>query len=210
MRELDTINTLLGGHKTTIEGFSQLAQGFKQQLNICEVGCGGGDNLRILKKWCEENAVNATFSGIDINPQTIDFAKNRRENKGIDFVCCDYRDAKFNKKPDIIFSSLFCHHFTDEELHELLKWCKANAAIGFFMNDLHRHPAAYYSIKLLTHLFSKSSLVKNDGPLSVLRSFRKNEWKKYLNRANIVQYCIRWKWAFRWLIIVRNNGTLAE
>jgi hypothetical protein len=67
---------------------------------------------------------------------------------------------------------------------------------------LHRHPVAYYSIKALTNLFSGSYLVKNDAPLSVLRAFRKKELQNLLLAAGIKNYSLRWKWAFRWQLIL--------
>ena len=39
MKELDFINTHLGGHAITIEGFKKLA-GDKNKISICEIGCG--------------------------------------------------------------------------------------------------------------------------------------------------------------------------
>jgi hypothetical protein len=118
------------------------------------------------------------------------------------FISSDYRRVSFgNSIPDIIFTSLFCHHFTDEELIEMLKWMKVNCTLGFFINDLHRHPIAYHFIKNVTKLFSSSYLVKNDAPLSVLRGFKKNEWKGILQQAGIKNYSIKWKWAFRYLIV---------
>jgi len=50
-------------------------------------------------------------------------------------------------------------------------------------------------------LFSKSYLVKNDAPLSVLRGFSGREWKQLLNNAGIDKFELKWKWAFRWLIV---------
>ena len=97
------------------------------------------------------------------------------------------------------------HHFTDEELIIMLQWMKANAKIGFFINDLHRHPIAYHFIKIATKLFSGSYLVKNDAPLSVLRGFKKKEWENILLKAGIKHYTIQWKWAFRYLIVVYND-----
>ena len=58
--------------------------------------------------------------------------------------------------------------------------CMETAKHGFFINDLHRHPLAYHSIRILTSLFSKSYLVKNDAPLSVLRGFKKKELEDLL------------------------------
>ena len=107
----------------------------------------------------------------------------------------------FSEKPDIIFSSLFCHHFTDDELTLQLQWLKTNCQIGFFINDLHRNKLAYYAIQVLTRLFSKSYLVKNDAPLSVARGFLKTEWNSICERAGLEQYTVNWKWAFRHLII---------
>ena len=85
---------------------------------------------------------------------------------------------------------------------------KQRSAVGFFINDLHRHPFAYYSIKWLTKLFSKSYLVKNDAPLSVLRGFKKKELEMFNfqcsppdRRAGILNARLKWKWAFRWLLI---------
>jgi hypothetical protein len=84
----------------------------------------------------------------------------------------------------------------------MFRWMHENSRSGFFINDLHRHPLAYHSIRLLTCFFSKSYLVKHDAPLSVLRGFKKKEMEELLNSAGIQHYKIQWKWAFRWLVIV--------
>ena len=122
------------------------------------------------------------------------------------FLCFRLQQFNFEEnKPDIIFSSLFCHHFSDEELVEMLHWMEKNSLCGFFINDLHRHAIAYYFIKLATAMFSKSRLVKNDAPVSVLRGFKKREWKDLLQKAGISNYSIKWKWAFRFLIVVPHS-----
>jgi SAM-dependent methyltransferase len=217
MKELDFINTWLGGHKITVDGLRHLLlrvshpKGIRvthpqqQRINIYEIGCGGGDNLRVIKKYCEQQNINAFFIGIDINPHCISFAQSRKENKGIEFVCSDYQKLKFTEKPHIIFSSLFCHHFTNEELKQQFNWMKENAQLGFFVNDLQRHSLAFYSIKWLTKLFSKSYLVKNDAPLSVLRGFQKKELSQLLSQLSINNYQLKWKWAFRWLLIYKHD-----
>ena len=53
MRELDVINSLLGGHRITLKGFN-LLRNDKQHLHVCEIGCGGGDNLLAIYKWCKK------------------------------------------------------------------------------------------------------------------------------------------------------------
>ncbi len=208
MQELEFINRWLGGHKITLQGLKSLLQYRKQTeiIQIVEIGCGGGDNLKEIKKYCQKKSIPVQLAGIDINPDCIEFARSKKENEGIDFITCDYRTISFDKKPSIIFSSLFSHHFTDEEIIEQLHWMHQNATKGFFINDLHRSSWAYYSIKWLTRIFSKSYLVKNDAPLSVKKGFRKNEIKKVLKSAGLTHFNIHWKWAFRWLIIVKTGS----
>ena len=87
---------------------------------------------------------------------------------------------------------------------EILTWMKQHSTVGFFINDLHRHPLAYYSIKWLTGLFSKSYMVKNDAPLSVLRGFKRGELETFNVQCSILNAQLKWKWAFRWLLIAYN------
>ncbi len=202
MRELNFINAHLGGHAITIQGFKKIA-GNKKHIIVCEIGCGGGDNILAVKNFCNKNNIAATFTGIDINAACISFAKQNPALEKVDFIVSDYKLLSFAaNKPDIIFSSLFCHHFTDEELVQMLQWMSANCAAGFFINDLQRNAIAYHFIKMATKTFSSSYLVKNDAPLSVLRGFKKKEWKNILAKAGITNYSIQWKWAFRYLVTV--------
>ncbi len=205
MQELDFINRWLGGHRTSIEGLKRLlANHPTEQIVIAELGCGGGDNMRVLNKWCKQNNINASFIGIDMKESCIAFAKENFADKNVEWHVCDYAQTTFTQQPDIIFSSLFCHHFSNEQLVQQMQWMQRNAKLGFFINDLQRHPLAYYSIKILTHLFSKSYLVKNDAPLSVLRGFHKKELENVLQAANVTSYSIAWRNAFRWLIVRTN------
>jgi hypothetical protein len=84
---------------------------------------------------------------------------------------------------------------------ELIRFSLQRKAV-LIINDLERNALAYYLIKLLTRLFSKSYLVKNDAPLSVSRGFRKNEWLELIRRAGAVKYSVKNKWAFRHEVVV--------
>jgi SAM-dependent methyltransferase len=200
MQELDFINTWLGGHGISIQGLKRLLGG-RQRISICEIGCGGGDNLRVLSRYCRRRGIEAEMIGVDSNAFCIAVARENWKGGNADWVHSDYRQVVFDKrKPDIIFSSLFCHHFTDEDLVFMLRWMDRNAGTGWYINDLHRHPLAYHSIRLLTKCWSRSYLVKNDAPLSVLRGFTREEWVNLLREAGVENYSLKWKWAFRWLL----------
>jgi 2-polyprenyl-3-methyl-5-hydroxy-6-metoxy-1,4-benzoquinol methylase len=204
MRELETINRTLGGHDITLNGFFRLYTN-QSELHICEIGCGGGDNGRAIENKLKTKDIDLIYTGIDINPDCIRFAKSKKWKSRAHFLVNDYKKVHFEVQPDILFCSLFCHHFKNEELVEMFRWMYKNSHLGFFINDLHRHPLAYHSIRILTSLFSNSYLVKHDAPLSVLRGFKKKELEDLLCRAGISNFTIRWKWAFRWLIVVQIN-----
>lgn len=207
MQELDFINTRLGGHDITLDGVVSILKDqvfFNSNISIVEIGCGGGDNLRAIRNWAERKHIPVQLTGIDINPECITYAEFQKRNRGIKFITSDYKNVSFSSRPDIIFSSLFCHHFSETELVFMLRWMKQNSGFGFFINDLHRHWLAYYSIKLLTKVFSKSYLVKNDAPLSVQKGFTRSEWKAIFNEAGLHNFSCKWRWAFRWLITYSN------
>ena len=217
MQELNTINTLLGGHKITVDGVKAFTKN-KNALHICEIGCGGGDNLNAIAKWSKGQLLKSRqpelveggahinedgYTGIDLKKECIDFASQQYGFLAT-WITSDYSKLNFeNEKPDVIFSSLFCHHFTEKELVKMLQWKLENSKQGFFINDLQRNAVAYFLIKWLTKIFSKSYLVKNDAPLSVARGFHKKEWIDMLQKAGITNYTIEWKWAFRYLIICK-------
>ncbi len=199
LHELEVINSWLGGHALNRKALGLLLRGRKQGLHIVELGSGGGDNLRDLARYCRKRKVKARFTGIDLKPDCIEYAREHsRDFQEIGFRCCDYREYRPEKRADIAFSSLFCHHLDEQELYQYLNWLESNTR-EFFINDLHRHRLAEKSIALLTSLFSKSYLVKHDAPASVRRGFVRSDWKNMLASHNL-EAQIYWKWAFRWMI----------
>lgn len=205
LRELDFINKTLGGHSITIAGIKQLVTDRNKTYTIIDIGCGGGDAMKHIANWAKTNNFKVKLIGVDMNVDAIDYMNdNCKGYSEITVVVSDYRDyLKSNTDVDIVHCSLFCHHLKDNELIELFSYMKQCAKIGFVINDLQRNRFAYYSIKILTRLFNGSSLVKNDAPLSVLRGFKKKELINLFVKAGIANVNIKWKWAFRYLVIGR-------
>jgi hypothetical protein len=85
----------------------------------------------------------------------------------------------------------FLHHFTEEEIVFLIKKFLRIGRKGIIINDLQRSYLAFIGIKILTILFSKSELVKNDAPLSVKRGFKKNDLVRLFAECGIRKLCYK-------------------
>lgn len=204
--ELHIVNKLLGGYHTTMRGLHHLLNNLsgKRTIKIADVGCGGGDTLIRMAEWCSKNEIEAELVGIDIKKECIEYASLKTAGyPNISFITSDYRLV--SDQFDIIHSSMFTHHLDDEQLNHYLSWAKNNTNLGVIVNDIHRHPLAYYSIKYITRLVSNSYLVKNDACLSVLRSFKANEWPVHAAKAGWKICDVHWNWAFRYTTVLTHE-----
>jgi 2-polyprenyl-3-methyl-5-hydroxy-6-metoxy-1,4-benzoquinol methylase len=203
LRELDVINHWLGGNAVTLSGLRKLLQPIdpNQPISIADLGCGSGEMLRLISKGERKNV---TLIGIDANPNITSFAEKLSTGfDDIQFMTQNIFSKEFRQTEfDVILATLFFHHFDNEQLVDVFSQLKSQAKIGVVINDIHRHPLSYHSIGLLTKFFSKSSMVKYDAPLSVLRAFKKQELIDIMTQADIKNYSIKWKWAFRWQVII--------
>jgi 2-polyprenyl-3-methyl-5-hydroxy-6-metoxy-1,4-benzoquinol methylase len=209
LKELEIINTWLGGNNVTINALEKCwkntpAYSKEKPLLIADLGCGGGDMLKLITKKAKQKNIPIDLVGIDANAFIIEYAKrNTKDFREIRYIQQDVLSEEFKKeKYDIINCTLFCHHFDDATLKNFLKDLKNHTSMAIIINDIHRHWLAYHSIKWLTYFFSKSPMVKFDAKLSVLRAFKKEELEKIIREAGYDNYTIRWRWAFRYEVII--------
>lgn len=195
LKELRIINRFLGGITTTKSALKYFLNSDNNELSIIDIGSGSSDNLIASKK---------SFPYLKI----VSVDKNIRSLKSILKTSIKLNSDAFrvpvkDKSFDIVHASLFLHHFTTEETILLIKEFMRISRLGIVVNDLRRSFLALIGIKILTTVFSKSALVKNDAPLSVRRGFRKSELIKLLAYSNIDNYIIKRKWAFRWMLVIK-------
>jgi len=204
--ELETINTWLGGYAPVLDALEQLRPRFPagRPLRMADLGSGGGDTLRQVAHWARRHRIPVELVGIDASAFMLDYAATKAQDfPEISFRQHDIFSPEFQQQSfDIITCSLFCHHFANDLLAPLLAQCHTQAGTAVIINDLHRHPLAYYSIKWLTRLFRGSHLLQNDAPLSVARAFSRTDWHQLLRQADIRHYSLRWRWAFRWQVVI--------
>ena len=205
LRELDILNRYLGGHSISIEGIKRLMVDRQKVYHIVDLGCGSGDVLKYIARWARSNHFQVKLTGVDKNWMALQYLGiNCFDYPEIEGVVCDYKDfMKTERKIDIVHSSLFCHHLDNNELMELFRYLKTYTQIGFVINDLQRSSIAYYSVWFLTRMLNGTALSKHDGPISVLRAFTRNELEKLFNEADIKEFSIKWRWAFRYLVVAK-------
>lgn len=204
LRELEIINRWLGGYKVVLRALTNIHWPKEREVSIMDMGSGGGDMLRAVAKWAAGKQRRVRLIGVDMNPAMTRYAGNKSGNvPNLIFRTANVFDPSLDgDAPHIVMCSLFAHHFDHEALVALLKRMWSLAGTTVIINDLHRHPIAYYSIKALTKAFSRTDLVRYDAPLSVARSLKRREWITALFQAGITSFSIRWRWAWRWEIIL--------
>ncbi|HEY0045175.1 MAG TPA: methyltransferase domain-containing protein [Flavobacterium sp.] len=205
--KIATINQLLGGNKVTLQGVKQLLKNVPKERNIhiIDVGCGNGDMLRAIAKWGTQHHRSFTLTGIDANAFTIAHAKTlSADYQNIDYKVADIFVDFENLNCDIALCTLTLHHFKDAEILKLMRGFVDRANVGVVINDLHRSKLAYNLFKMICFLFNLNKMSAEDGLVSILRGFKREDLVAFSKQLNLNKFTIRWKWAFRYQWIISN------
>lgn len=206
LRELKVINKYLGGNQLTLNGLHSLLKGHdnQKQISVADLGCGGGDMLAEIARWGRRKGLSLQLLGVDANPYIIEYAtRNTAAYPEIKYLKADIFSEKFKSLNfDIITCTLFTHHFDSTVLAQLISQLHRQVSKGVLINDLHRHWLAFYSIKAITTVASRSGMVQHDAPVSVLRAFSRKDWELILQEAGVTQFRLYWRWAFRWMLLI--------
>lgn len=207
-KTLDTlanINKWLGGNKVTLYGLKKVIKNHPKNvpITIIDLGCGGGDILRKVSKYGKKEGYIFKLVGIDANKDAVDYAREiSKDYPEISFVACDiFSDAFESLQYDVVLTTLFLHHFKEDQIINMLSSLKKKAKLGIVVNDLHRHPMAYYLFKLVC-VTIKNTMIIEDGLTSVLRGFKHHELENF-SKILQVKPQIKWKWAFRYQWIIQ-------
>ena len=202
--KIASINQFLGGNKLTLQGVTKLIHK-NDEITIVDLGCGNGDMLRALADFGTKNNYNFKLIGIDANAFTIDYAiKLSKEYPNISYKCEDVFSEPFSQlNYDIVLCTLTLHHFKNNQIDYLLQLFQKQARIGIVINDLHRNIIAYRAFQLVCFFFRLNRMSREEGLISILRGFKKQELINFSERNQFKNYTIHWKWAFRYQWIIK-------
>ena len=188
LREIRFINKFLGDvwalQKTLLR---EIEAENLSSFSVLDVGAGSGELLRTIAEFARKQNRKAHLFGLDLNEMSaraiFDESKSFPEIKAIRG---DGLNLPFDEKSfDYALCSLFTHHLTDENIVKLLGGMSRVARRGIFVIDLHRHKNAYAAYKIFCAVFRISPLVREDGSLSILRSFMPAELEVLAEKADL-------------------------
>lgn len=204
--QIARINQFLGGNKLTLEGVKKLLKktDISRTIVIADIGCGNGDMLRMLARYGQKNNINFKLIGIDANAFTINHARILSNDfKNIEYQCMDIFSEEFTSiNYDIVLCTLTLHHFSNEEIIDIITIFNKNSTMGIVINDLHRSKLAYVLFELICFVFNLNKMGRKDGLVSILRGFKKRELEAFSKKINLKNDTINWKWAFRYQWII--------
>ncbi len=209
MEDLARVNTLTLARRPTLD-FIDRALAYTppdRELTVLDVGFGAGDMLRAIRRLAHRQRRKVRLIGIDLNPRSEPVARQLTpQEMEIEYRTGDVFAWPQAEPVDIVVSSLVTHHMRDEEICRFLAWMEERAQCGWLVNDLHRNWFPYYGFKLLAAVMRWHPFVRHDGPLSIARAFRREDWQVLLkamhldNSASIeswfpFRYCVeRQRW----------------
>ena len=183
LKDLARINRWTLAARPTL-GFLRRAAAGMPAFRLLDVGFGHGDMLRRIARWARRRDVAVDLIGVDLNPASAAVARAATPTAWpIEYRTGDYRDVA--GPLDFVISSLVAHHMSDAELDAFIRFMEERAERGWLVNDLHRHLFAYCGFPLLARLIGAHRIVREDGRLSIARSFRPAEWRAILAAAGL-------------------------
>ncbi len=210
LKDIESVNRLLGGNRVTINGLEKLNLSGGQIIHIADIGCGSGQMLREIAKWGRKKNLKLNLTGIDANENTIEIAKTLSDGlPEISFETQNIFSEEFKESSyDVVSISLTLHHFPTEKIKDLLQILTEKTKRAIIINDLHRSNTTYYLFWLFCLVFVRSPVAKADGLISILRGFKRAELITISTELQLKNFQINWFWAFRyqWIIQTKRNN----
>ena len=174
LADLVRVNKYWGGHSTLRKLVDRVIPA-GEAFTLLDVGAASGDMGRCLREWRTQVQVTC-----------LDYIESHLEGCSVSRVVGNAFALPFAAGSfDYVFSSLFLHHFTDEQVVELLAEAGRVARKQVLVIDLWRHPVPYYFISKTRWLFGWHPVTAYDGAISVEAAFHRDELIDLARRAGL-------------------------
>jgi SAM-dependent methyltransferase len=180
LQDLARLNRWFLGYRPTLQWLETLALSPNgRPVHIVDIGCGYGDGLRRIENWAAERQVPVDLTGCDVNPDIVAIAAEATpKTSKIEWIVADVFGFESRKPIDIVISSLFTHHLSEQQIVRFLLWMETTSTRGWFINDLSRASIPYRLLKTFSKLADLHPFVQHDGPVSIARAFVADDWQR--------------------------------
>lgn len=213
--ELQLVNRWMGdAHSLKATLFREIEAKSLTNFSVLDVGAGSGELLRVTARWARQTNRRVSAVGLELNERSAESINEESHRfdeissvRG-DALQLPFTDSTF----DYVICSLFTHHFVDEQVVEVFREMSRVARRRIFVIDLHRHPIAYLLYTTLGKLVLKNRLLRHDGALSILRSFKADELLELGQRAGLTDVWVERHFPFRLVLtaVARANVQLSD
>lgn len=181
-----------------------------QSFSILDIGAGSGELLRVAAQWARETDRAASLVGLELNERSARaILDESAEFLEISSVQASGLVLPFpDRSVDYVISSLTLHHFDDEGAVGILREMGRVAARGVFVIDLHRNPMAYFFYTTVGHLILHNRLLREDGALSILKSFKLHELERLGHDAGLANVTVEKHFPSRLVLRASTNGNV--
>jgi SAM-dependent methyltransferase len=211
--ELQRVNRWLGDASALRSSLlTEVAKLDLRSFSVIDVGAGSGELLRVIATWSGKTNRKAKLTGVELNLRSAQaIVEQRVEFPTINAVRADAFKLPFaNDQFDYSICSLFTHHFKNDDAVSVLRELSRVARRAVFVIDLHRHPVAYYFFTTIARMFLHNRLIREDGALSILRSFKPEELESLACRAGLRQISVTRRFPYRLVLSAQKGGRLDE
>jgi ubiquinone/menaquinone biosynthesis C-methylase UbiE len=198
--ELRLVNRWMGdAHSLKATLFREIESQSLQSFSVLDVGAGSGELLRVTASWARQTGRALSAVGLELNERSAEsIVEESRRFEEITSVRGNALQLPFfDSQFDYVICSLFTHHFVEEQVVQILREMSRVAKRRIFVIDLHRQPMAYLLYTTLGKLVLHNRLIRHDGALSILRSFKSHELLELAQRAGLKDVWVEQHFPYR-------------
>jgi len=195
LADIDRLNSWFGGYALSLRAIRRLAAEVPRARSLRVVDVGGGTAAFAVRvvRWARRSGRDVRVVVVDRDPISLRLARAAvAAYPEILLVCADAAALPCRERAvDIVTSALTLHHLEPAQAAAGLREMTAAARIGVVVNDLLRRRLSLGLVWLVTRLLGCHPISRHDGPLSVRRSYSRDELRVLAEEAGARRLTIR-------------------